>query len=84
MITFALGFILICIIISFYLLIHSHEAFSRVLFLSLLSSLVVCAIVLWSIHTGESMYIDVALTLAILSFMDVQFYAVYLRRKGDI
>lgn len=86
MIEFALIFLTICIVVCFglFLSLKSHEAFSRVLYLSLISSLIVCAIVLWAIHSGESMYIDVALTLALLSFMDVQFYAVYLRRKGDI
>lgn len=65
-------------------LIRSRDSFSRVLFLGLISSLTVAAIVLWAVHTGESMYLDVAIAAALLGFMDVQFYAVYLRRKGDL
>lgn len=71
-------------IVSVILLIRSKENFSKILYLGLLSSLVVVAIVLYAITTGQSMYLDVAITIAILGFMDVQFYAVYLSRKGSI
>lgn len=84
MILFALSFVLICMAACFILLLRAREAFSRVLFLSLLSALTVAAIVLWAVHTGEWMYLDVALVFALLGFMDIQFYAVYLRRKGDL
>ena len=84
MILFALGFLLACMVVCFVLLVRAREAFSRVLFLGLESALIVAAIVLWAAHTGESMYLDVALAFALLGFMDVQFYAVYLRRKGDL
>ena len=84
MIPFALGFILVCLLVCFVLLLRAREAFSRVLFLGLLSALIVAAIVLWAVHTGEGMYLDAALAFALLGFMDVQFYAVYLRRKGDL
>ena len=84
MIAFALGFVLVCMVLCFVLLLRAREAFSRVLFLGLQSALIVSAIVLWAVHTGEGMYLDVALVFALLGFMDVQFYAVYLRRKGDL
>lgn len=84
MLSVALIFVALCMILCFYLFVRSREAFSRVLLLSLLSSLTVAAIVLWAVRTGEGMYLDVALTFALLGFMDVQFYAVYLRRKGDL
>lgn len=84
MILFALGIVLICMIICFILLLRAREAFSRVLFLGLISSLIVAAITLWAVHVGESMYLDIALVFAVLGFMDVQFFAVYLRRRGDL
>ncbi len=84
MIVFSILFIILCIAICFFLLIRSRDAFSRLLFLGLLSTFIICSIVLIAVFTGKGMYLDVALTLALLSFMDVQFYAVYLRRKGDL
>lgn len=84
MILCALAIVLICMIICFILLLCAREAFSRVLFLGLISSLIVAAITLWAVHVGESMYLDIALVFAALGFMDVQFFAVYLRRKGDL
>ncbi len=80
----AMYLVILFIIISVILLIRSKENFSKILYLGLLSSLVVVAIVLYAITTGQSMYLDVAITIAILGFMDVQFYAVYLSRKGSI
>lgn len=84
MILFALLVVLVCMCVCFYLLLRATETFSRVLMLSLLSVFTVCVIVLWAVHTGENMYLDVALAFAILGFMDIQFYAVFLRRKGDL
>lgn len=84
MISFALGFVMLCMMVCLILLLRAREAFSRVLFLGLESALIVAAIVLWAVRTGESMYLDVAIVFALLGFMDVQFYAVYLRRKGDL
>ncbi len=83
-INIALVFLTIFILLCFVLLIRSKGPFSRILFLGLLSSFVVCAVVLLAIDMKKSMYLDIAFTLALLSFMDIQFYAVYLRRKGDL
>ena len=66
------------------LLVRARTGFERVLLLSLLSSLITAEAVLYAAHTGRSMYLDVALASALLGFLDVQFYAVYLRRKGDL
>ncbi len=84
MIELAFVILLLSIIISVVLLIKSKEAFSKILFLGLIASLMVGLIVLFAVYTNQSMYLDVAIILAILGFMDVQFYTVYLRRKGDL
>lgn len=84
MILFAFCTVLACMVLCLLLLLRVREAFSRVLFLGLESALTIAAIVLWAVHTGEGMYLDVALAFAVLGFMDVQFYAVYLRRKGEL
>lgn len=67
----------------FILLVRSRSGFVRVLLLNLLCAMITAEIALYAAHTGLSMYLDVALAFAVLGFMDVQFYAVYLRRKGD-
>ncbi len=84
MIVVALIFTAICTALCFYLLIKSKGAFSRILLFSLLSSFVVIAIVLLSVLDGKEVYLDIAITLTLLGFIDIQFYAVYLRRKGDL
>ena len=68
----------------FILMVRSGAGFIRILFLSLFSVLIVVEIILYAIHTQQSMYLDIALAFSLLSFMDVQFYAVYLRRKGAL
>lgn len=73
-----------CAAAVFVLLVRCRTGFERVLFLGLLCAAVIALIVLYAAHTGRSMYLDVALAFAVLGFMDVQFYAVYLRRKGDL
>lgn len=60
-----------------------HTAWNRILGLNLAASLGVLAIVLWAVHTGLAMFLDIAIAFALLGFMDVQFFAVYLRKKGD-
>ncbi len=84
MITCAFGVILLCMVVTVVLLLKSKEAFSRVLLLGVLASFIVAAIALYAVYTAQELYLDVAIILAMLGFMDVQFYAVYLRRKGDL
>ena len=84
MIEFAMCAVAACAAAVFVLLVQSRTGFERVLFLGLLCAAVIALIVLYAAHTERSMYLDVALAFAVLGFMDVQFYAVYLRRKGDL
>ncbi len=84
MIVIALIFTALSTALCLYLLIKSKGAFSRILIFSLLSSFVVIAVVLLSILDGKDAYLDIAITLTLLGFIDIQFYAVYLRRKGDL
>ncbi len=84
MIEIALIFTAISTALCFYLLIRSKGAFSRILYFSLLSSFIVIAVVLLSVLLSMDVYLDIAITLTLLSFIDIQFYAVYLRRKGDL
>lgn len=76
--------VFLMLISVFILMVRSGAGFVRILFLSLFSVLIVVEIILYAIHTGESMYLDIALAFSLLSFMDVQFYGVYLRRKGAL
>lgn len=84
MILVAMGAVFLFLLTALVLLIRSRSGFSRILYLSLISTLIVAEIVLWAVHTAKSMYLDVALAFALLGFMDVQFYSVYLRKKGDL
>lgn len=84
MIEVALVSIMLFMMIGLIMLIKSKDPFSKVLFLGVLSSMIAAEIALFAVYSNQSMYIDIAITMVILGFMDVQFYAVYLRRKGDI
>lgn len=84
MISIALVVLLVFLAAVLVLLIRSHSSFTRILLMSLFSALVAAEIVLYAVYTGEDMYLDVALVFALLGFMDVQFFAVYLRKKGGL
>lgn len=84
MIAFSLLFVFLMLCVMLFLLIRSRTAFERILFLGLISSLITAEIVLYAVYVQEAMYLDVALVFALLGFMDVQFYSVYLRRKGNL
>lgn len=84
MIVFAMGLVLLFTAVLFILLIRAKHGLMRLLFISLISALIVAQTALYAVYTQESMYLDIAIAFALLSFMDVQFYAVYLRRKGEL
>lgn len=84
MTVFSMVTLFLFLFILLVLLFRAHTGIVRLLFVSLISAVVVAEIVLYAVHTQISMYLDVALAFALLGFMDVQFYAVYLRRKGDL
>ena len=84
MILFSIVFLLSALILAFILLLRSRTGFERILYVSLISTLIAAEIVLYAVYAGEEMYRDVALVFALLGFMDVQFFSVYLRRKGNL
>lgn len=81
---FSIVFLLSALILAFILLLRSRTGFERILYVSLISTLIAAEIVLYAVYAGEEMYLDVALVFALLGFMDVQFFSVYLRRKGNL
>lgn len=84
MIHFSMLFLLQALILTLVLLVRSRTGFERILYISLMSTLLAAEIVLYAVYAGEEMYLDIALVFALLGFMDVQFFSVYLRRKGNL
>lgn len=70
------------IVISVCMVLFFRKPFSRLLACSLATTLIALEFVLYAVHTGASMYLDAALAFFVLGFMDTQFFAVYLRKKG--
>ena len=70
--------------ILLWLVICGRLAWLRLLSLSLMTGLIVVAIILYAAYTGISMYLDVALAFALLGFVDIQFFSVFLRRRGGL
>ena len=84
MIEFYLCINLVLIAAAFVFAIAVKTGWDRLLFISLASALITVEIVLYAVLTGQTMYLDIALAFVLLGFMDIQFFSVFLRRKGDL
>ena len=70
-ILYALGMVLFC-----------RNTWTTLMGVGLLTSLLALEIVMYAVVTEASMYLDVALVFVLLGFMDVQFFSVFLKKRG--
>ena len=70
-ILYALGMVLFC-----------RNTWTKLMGVGLLTSLLALEIVMYAVVTEASMYLDVALVFVLLGFMDVQFFSVFLKKRG--
>lgn len=71
-------------VIVLILLVFSKTAWEKVLMTDMLSAAGTVLIVFYALLTENEMIADVAIAFVLLGFMSVQFYAVYLRKRGDL
>ena len=71
-------------VIVLILLVLSKTAWEKVLMTDILSAAGTVLIVFYGLLTENEMIADVAIAFVLLGFMSVQFYAVYLRKRGDL
>lgn len=75
---------LLAIAIFITLVILGKNPWLKVLSNRLMITCLVIQIVLYSVFKEMEMLLDVAIVIAILGFVDVQFLSVFLRKKGDL
>lgn len=71
-------------VIVLILLVFSKTAWEKVLMTDMLSAAGTVLVVFYALLTENEMIADVAIAFVLLGFMSVQFYAVYLRKRGDL
>lgn len=66
------------------LVIFSKTPWAKVLSVRLLFTCIIIEIVLFGLFKELNTALDIAITFAILGFVDIQFLSVFLRKKGDL
>lgn len=84
MLEFMTGFAALFTVAALVLLVLSQTAWEKVLMTDMLSAAGTVLIVFYALLTDNEMILDVAIAFVLLGFMSVQFYAVYLRKRGDL
>ncbi len=77
------GLIGLALLLAFIRLIKGPTMADRIAALDLLSGIALSAIVLLCLETGRSVYLNVGVCLAALSFLATVALALYLSRKSD-
>ena len=75
------GFLLIAFFISLYRLVKGPTIYDRIVALDLIASIVMGFILVYSISSGKAIYFDVAIAIALVSFMGTVGISTYLRTK---
>jgi multicomponent Na+:H+ antiporter subunit F len=75
------GFLLIAFIISLYRLVKGPTVNDRIVALDLIASIVMGFILVYAISSGKPIYFDVAISIALVSFMGTVGISTYLRTK---
>lgn len=73
---------LVFILYALFMVMFCRHIWTRLMVLGLLTSLLALEIVMYAVVTEASMYLDVALAFVLLGFMDVQFFSVFLKKRG--
>lgn len=79
----ALLMLSIALILAVYRLIRGPSTPDRVVTLDLISTLTVGAIAVYGITTGQPVYIDVAIVLALISFLGTIGFAYYVEQGAS-
>jgi multicomponent Na+:H+ antiporter subunit F len=75
------GFLLIAFIIALYRLVKGPTVNDRIIALDLIASIAMGFILVYSISSDKSIYFDVAIAIALVSFMGTVGISTYLKTK---
>ena len=73
----------LCFLLSFFRLFKGPSVPDRVVSLDLIAALAVGSISLYIIVTERTVYLDVAITLALIAFLSTVAFAHYLLKRGS-
>lgn len=76
------GMLMLAVILGFLRLLLGPSLPDRVVAFDLMTSLVVGIMLVYTIYTGEEVVLDVAIVLALISFLGTVAFARYLERRG--
>lgn len=77
------GFLIIAMFVAFVRLVRGPSLPARVVALDLMGSLAVGIIAVYSAATGQAIYLDVAIVLALIGFLGTVAFA-YFVEKGEL
>jgi len=77
---FILPILSLAMLCSFFRLLRGPSLSDRVVALDLMATLVIGIVAVYSIATGRSAYLDVAIILALIAFLGTVAFAYYLQR----
>lgn len=77
------AFLCLGLVAGFIRLIRGPSLPDRVIAFDLMVSILVGMLALFSIHTHETVYLDVALVLGLISFLGTVMFSKYLTRRGS-
>lgn len=77
---FILPVLSVAILFAFFRLVQGPSLPDRVVALDLMATLVIGIIAAYSVATGQSAYLDVAVTVALIAFLGTVAFAYYIQR----
>lgn len=78
------GLLSLALVLGFCRLIRGPTLADRVVAFDLMVSIMVGMIALFAIYARETVYLDVALVLALISFLGTVIFSKYLMRRGTV
>lgn len=75
---------ILCILLLIYMILRGHTVWIKLLGLNLSTTIIVVEIILYAVKMDLDMYLDIAFTFALISFVGVQFIAMFIRKQGDL
>lgn len=77
----SLGILLVALVLALIRLIRGPERSSMIIALDLIASIVMGYILVYSVVTGKSIYIDIAIVISLISFMGTVAISIYLKEN---
>jgi multicomponent Na+:H+ antiporter subunit F len=80
--TIVMAMLSLALVLAFVRLARGPSLADRVVALELIATISVCVIAAWNVLTAESVYLDVAMVIALVGFLGSVAYARYIQRSS--